>query len=71
MPLKLCGFSVSNYYNKLKIQLLENGVSFEEELVWVNPVDPDTYRRSPMGKSPFFGDASRLPVGVGCVCRIH
>lgn len=53
MTLKLCGFSVSNYYNKLKIQLLEKSVPFEEELVWVNPVDPEIYLRSPMGKVPF------------------
>jgi glutathione S-transferase len=53
MTLKLCGFAVSNYYNKLKIQLLEKGVPFEEELVWVKPVEAETLRRSPMGKVPF------------------
>ena len=53
MTLKLCGFAVSNYYNKLKIQLLEKNVTFAEELVWVNPVDPATLLRSPMGKVPF------------------
>ena len=31
--LKLCGFAISNYYNKVKMQLLEKGVAFEEELV--------------------------------------
>jgi glutathione S-transferase len=61
MTLKLCGFSVSNYYNKLKIQLLEKGVAFEEELVWVNPVDPVTLLRSPMGKVPF------LDTPHGCI----
>ena len=35
MTLKLCGFSASNYYGKLKLQLLEKQVAFEEELVWV------------------------------------
>ena len=53
MTLKLCGFAVSNYYNKLKIQLLEKGVAFEEELVWVGPSNPAVYERSPMGKVPF------------------
>lgn len=53
MTLKLCGFAVSNYYNKLKIQLLEKSIPFVEELVWVNPVDPVTLTRSPMGKVPF------------------
>jgi len=61
MTLKLCGFSVSNYYNKLKIQLLEKGVAFEEDLVWVNPIDPATLVRSPMGKVPF------LETPEGCI----
>lgn len=61
MTLKLCGFAVSNYYNKLKIQLLEKGVPFEEELVWVNPVEAETLRRSPMGKVPF------LETPNGCI----
>ena len=61
MTLKLCGFAVSNYYNKLKIQLLEKAVPFEEELVWVNPVEPATFHRSPMGKVPF------LETPQGCI----
>jgi glutathione S-transferase len=61
MTLKLCGFAVSNYYNKLKIQLLEKEVAFEEEVVWVNPVDPSTLTRSPMGKVPF------LETPQGCI----
>ena len=61
MTLKLCGFAVSNYYNKLKIQLLEKAVPFEEELVWVNPVEPATLLRSPMGKVPF------LETPQGCI----
>ncbi len=61
MTLKLCGFAVSNYYNKLKIQLLEKAVAFEEELVWVNPVEPMTLERSPMGKVPF------LETPHGCI----
>ena len=28
----LCGFAASNYYNKVKLALLEKGVAFEEEL---------------------------------------
>lgn len=53
MTLKLCGFSVSNYYNKLKLQLLEKNVPFEEELVWVGNTHPRLLGRSPMGKVPF------------------
>lgn len=61
MTLKLCGFAISNYYNKLKIQLLEKSVPFDEELVWVNPLEPATLLRSPMGKVPF------LDTPQGCI----
>ena len=30
--LTLCGFSASNYYNKVKLALLEKGLPFTEEL---------------------------------------
>ena len=53
MTLKLCGFSVSNYYCKLKLQLLEKQVPFEEELVWVGNTHPKLMDRSPLGKVPF------------------
>ena len=48
--LKLCGFGASNYHNKVKLALLEKGVAFEEELVWVGDTDPDA---SPLGKVPY------------------
>ena len=48
--LKLCGFSASNYYNKVKLALLEKGVAFEEELAWVGGTDPAA---SPLGKVPY------------------
>ncbi|HJV87063.1 MAG TPA: glutathione S-transferase [Noviherbaspirillum sp.] len=51
--LKLCGFAVSNYYNKVKFALLEKGVAFEEELVWTDR-SPELLARSPLGKVPFF-----------------
>ena len=50
--LKLCGFAVSNYYNKVKFALLEKGVPFEEELVWL-PIKDDGLKLSPMGKVPY------------------
>ena len=53
MSLKLCGFAVSNYYNKIKLQLLVKGVEFEEELVWTGNTHPKLMNRSPMGKVPF------------------
>ncbi|MGB3070590.1 MAG: glutathione S-transferase [Ottowia sp.] len=48
--LKLCGFSGSNYYNKVKLALLEKGVPFEEVLAWVGETDLSA---SPLGKVPY------------------
>ncbi len=50
--LKLCGFSVSNYYNKVKLALLEKGIPFEEETVFPSQ-DENLKKDSPMGKVPF------------------
>jgi glutathione S-transferase len=48
----LCGFGVSNYYNKLKLILLEKEIAFDERVVY--PWQRETFRRhSPMGKIPF------------------
>jgi len=50
--LALCGFAVSNYYNKLKLLLLEKGVPFDERLVY--PWQRELFHgTSPMGKIPF------------------
>ena len=67
MTLKLCGFSVSNYYSKLKLQLLEKGVPFEEELVWVGNTNPKLMDRSPLGKVPFL-DTEHGPISESAVC---
>ena len=48
----LCGFGVSNYYNKLKLVLLEKQVPFRERLVY--PWQRETFlQNSPVGKIPF------------------
>ena len=48
----LCGFGVSNYYNKLKLLLLEKDVPFSERLVY--PWQRDVFlQSSPLGKIPF------------------
>lgn len=52
--LKLCGFAASNYYNKVKLALLEKGVPFEEDLVWVGGADTAC---SPLGKVPYLKTA--------------
>lgn len=48
----LCGFSASNYYNKVKLALLEKGIPFEERLVFPS-VDRPALSDSPMGKVPY------------------
>ena len=51
--LKLCGFRISNYHNKVRIVLLEKGIEFEEDDA-CTPKQTDEYlARSPMGKAPF------------------
>ena len=48
----LCGFGVSNYYNKLKLVMLEKQVPFCERLVY--PWHRETFlQHSPLGKIPF------------------
>ena len=48
--LTLCGFSASNYYNKVKLALFEKGVPFQEQLAWVGQTD---LTASPLGKVPY------------------
>jgi glutathione S-transferase len=48
----LVGFAVSNYYNKVKLALLEKGIEFQEELNWATK-DEATLSASPLGKVPF------------------
>lgn len=67
MTLKLCGFSASNYYNKIKLQLLEKGVAFEEELVWTGSAHATLIDRSPMGKVPFL-DTLDGPISESVAC---
>ncbi len=50
--LKLGGFAVSNYYNKVKVALLEKGVPFEEEFRMTSQ-EAEMLTRSPMGKVPY------------------
>jgi len=51
-PITLCGFAVSNYYNKVKLSLLEKGIPFTEALVFTSQSE-EMLRESPMGKVPF------------------
>ncbi len=51
--LTLCGFAASNYYNKVKLALLEKEVPFEEKLVWADR-SPALMEKSILGKIPYF-----------------
>jgi len=60
--LTLCGFAVSNYYNKVKLALLEKNVPFAEEHVKTGRIDEAVLSCSPLGKIPFI----RTPQGSLC-----
>jgi glutathione S-transferase len=59
--LKVCGFRVSNYHNKVLIALYEKGVAFEEDCSVTPSQKPEYLALSPMGKVPFMEvDGTRL-----------
>ncbi|MNB64229.1 Glutathione S-transferase [compost metagenome] len=51
---KLYGFSVSNYYNMVKLALLEKGLPFEEVTFYPTQT-PESLAISPRGKVPVLG----------------
>ena len=51
--LKLCGFHLSNYHNKVRLALLEKGVPFEEDPGCAPSQKDEFLARSPIGKVPF------------------
>lgn len=51
--IKLCGFRVSNYHNKVLIALYEKGIPFEEDCNVKPSQDPAYLALSPMGKVPY------------------
>jgi glutathione S-transferase len=61
--IKLHGSPISNYYNKVKLALLEKGVPFEEQLVAFRDKTPELLALSPLGKIPF------ITMDQGCVCE--
>jgi glutathione S-transferase len=62
MTITLCGFALSNYYNKVKLTLLEKGIAFDEELVSAGSKTPAVLADSPLGKVPYI----RTPQGALC-----
>ena len=57
MTITLCGFSLSNYVNKVKLVLLEKGLPFTEERVAPGHKPEDLLAASPLGKVPFIRTA--------------
>jgi len=49
----LHGSPISNYYNKVKLALLEKGIPFEEKLVAFRTKDEALLTASPLGKIPY------------------
>jgi glutathione S-transferase len=66
MTIQLCGFAVSNYYNKVKLALLEKGIPFEEVPVMTGSRDEAVLSCSPLGKVPFL----RTPQGALCESEV-
>ncbi len=62
----LCGFAVSNYYNKVKLALLEKGIPFSEELVMTGSQDEAVLNATPLGKVPFL----RTEQGALCESQV-
>ena len=54
--IKLCGFPISNYYNKVKLALLEKGIPFTEEPAF--PSQDAAFLEGELGRS--FADEKTL-----------
>lgn len=59
----LCGFALSNYYNKVKMLLLEKGLDFSEQRVLTGSTDEAVLAASPLGKIPY------LLTDAGALCE--
>jgi glutathione S-transferase len=53
LMIKLHGSPISNYYNKVKLALLEKAAPFEEVLTPIRSTDEQVLQASPLGKIPF------------------
>jgi glutathione S-transferase len=72
--IRLYGFALSNYYNKVKFVLLEHGIEFEE--VFVQPSQEEAVlAHSPLGKVPYIrtegGDLCESQVIVEYLAACH
>ena len=61
--LTLHGFAISNYYNKVKLALLEKDVPFRERYEGVRQKGDSLLAASPLGKIPY------ITTEQGCLCE--
>lgn len=59
----LCGTPISNYYNKVKMALIEKEIDFVEETVHTHSRDEAVLAASPLAKIPF------VRTSRGCLCE--
>lgn len=70
MTITLCGFSLSNYYNKVKLVLLEKGLPFDErEMDFASLQTADARAASPLGKVPFLLTPQGPLCESGVICE--
>lgn len=59
----LYGFAVSNYYNIVKMALLEKEIPFQEQLLMTGSTAPEVLEASPLGKIPY------IKTDSGSICE--
>jgi glutathione S-transferase len=68
--LKLCGFHISNYHNKVRLALLEKGIPFEEDANCRPSQKDEWLARSPIGKVPILElDGGRRIAESAVICE--
>jgi len=59
----ICGFPISNYYNKVRLAAAEMGIEYKDDAAVMPSQDAALLARSPMGKIPF------LETEQGLICE--
>lgn len=67
--MKLCGFRISNYHNKVRLVLLEKEIPHEEDPTCFPSQSPEFLARSPMGKAPFLETDQGLLCESAVICE--
>lgn len=67
--LKLCGFHISNYFNKARLALLEKGIEFDMDASCRPSQEEAFVARSPMGKVPFLEVDGKTLIESDVICE--